>query len=105
MKIAVFVPVSEDVVYEAEVFVGNNSEAEAMQAFFKHTGVDYREFQSSMDPDELLREGDTIGSYIKIVEFPLQVVIEVYGGIAGVTSSPDGIEVQIIDHDESVLSW
>jgi hypothetical protein len=36
-----------------------------------------------------------------IVVFPAKhkVVIEVEGGCAGVTSCPDGVEVEIIDHD------
>jgi hypothetical protein len=29
-----------------------------------------------------------------------KVVIEVYGGVADVTSNPDNVEVVIIDHDD-----
>ena len=28
-----------------------------------------------------------------------KVVIEVYGGVAEVTQNPDGVDVEIIDHD------
>ena len=37
--------------------------------------------------------------YELIKKQPLRAVVEVSGGVAEVTTSPDGVEVQIIDHD------
>lgn len=103
MKIVVFVPVFEDVVQDAEIFTGATAEQDAGQAFLNHTGVSYESFGEAEDRDELLRESDTIGSYIKMVEVPLKVVIEVRGGVADETEVPDGVEVEIIDHENNSL--
>lgn len=99
MKICVFVPVYEDVVQDADVFVGPNAEQEAEEAFLNHTGVTYKAFEDAEDTDELLRPSDTMGSYIKMVDVPVKVKVEVWRGMAEETENPYGIEVEIDDKD------
>lgn len=60
-----------------EGYFGDNKEAIAF-----HVGMLRTAYQRAL-------EGRQIG----------KVVIEVLGGVAEVTSQPDGVEVEIIDHD------
>ena len=43
-------------------------------------------------PEEVADTGETL---VKLGK----VLIEVYGGVAAVTSNPSGVEVEIVDHD------
>jgi len=55
------------------------------------------------DDEKLLEQSDVYYADIHVVPFtdepPQKVVIEVYGGIADVTSCPPGVDIEIIDHD------
>lgn len=64
MKVVVFVPVEMDCVKDPEIFIGNDAEARAANAFLKHTGVEYSSFLQAEDRDELLAISETIGTRI-----------------------------------------
>ncbi|WP_429311892.1 hypothetical protein [Paenibacillus mucilaginosus] len=89
----------EDVVQEAQIFIGEYAQRDAELAFLAHTNVYYELFLQSEDRELALSVSDTVGSHIRSIEVPAKVVIEVSGGVAEATQVPHGVEVQIIDWD------
>ncbi|MGV2887564.1 hypothetical protein [Paenibacillus taichungensis] len=104
LEINVFVPIYEDYVQKkAEIFVGPHSREEAEAAFLDHTGVAYAVYEQSNDRDELLRESDTVGSYIERRGISNALHIELYRGTVSVSSNPLGVPYVIEDKDTRIM--
>jgi hypothetical protein len=61
---------------------------------------------SAVGPREKILASNALGAAIEAAESPAlaatarpKVVVEVTGGVAEVTTCPDGVDVEIIDHD------